>query len=237
MAVDSVDQLAYNIEILRKNVAEACRIAGRAPQEITVVAASKCVPADVVELLPRFGILHAGENRVQEFTEKYRDGGALRWHMIGALQTNKVKYVIGKVAMIQSVDRISLLEEIDRLSGARGIVTDVLVEVNIGMESNKSGVAPREVQALADAVAMRNNVRLCGLMSVPPIGADENPYAHMHDLHVRVMRDHPEAKVLSMGMSEDYRTAIRYGSTMIRPGRALFGPRTPRPDYTGRMEE
>ncbi|MDE6398201.1 MAG: YggS family pyridoxal phosphate-dependent enzyme [Clostridiales bacterium] len=221
----TAETLKENVQRLYERVEKACAQCGRRWEDIRIVAATKCVPQSTAELLPALGISTAGENRVQEFTEKYRADTPLCWHIIGALQTNKVKYAVGKVQMIQSVDRISLLDEIDRLSGMRGVVTDILLEVNIGGEENKSGVAPEEIGALAQAAAARKNVRLCGLMSVPPVDADIAMYERMRTLYERLQKDCAGINVLSMGMSNDLEKAIYGGATMIRPGRALFGAR------------
>lgn len=220
------DRLQDNVQAFWERLTRACDRCGRRKEEIAVVAATKCVPASVVERLPQYGIRTAGENRVQEFLQKYRDDSPLTWHIIGALQTNKVKYVVGKVAMIQSVDRVSLLDEIDRRSQQAGVVTDVLIEVNVGREENKSGVAAEGADELAAAAVERKGVRLRGLMSVPPVGADDKAYEKMYDLYCDVHAKYASADVLSMGMSNDFERAIRNGATMVRPGRILFGERT-----------
>lgn len=221
----TAETLKGNVQRLYERIDTACAQCGRRREEIRIVAATKCVPQATAELLPTLGITTAGENRVQEFTEKYRPDTPLCWHIIGALQTNKVKYVAGKVEMIQSVDRLALLDEIDRLSDKHGVVTDILIEVNIGGEANKSGVAPEEIDALAHAATERKNVRLCGLMCVPPVEADSAPYERMRRLYERLQSEHAGINVLSMGMSNDLEKAICCGATMIRPGRALFGAR------------
>lgn len=214
--------LEDRVYALRENLADACASAGRKPEEITVVAATKTVPRQTVLVLPKLGITDVGENRVGEFAEKYAEG--LNWHIIGALQTNKVKHVIGKVCMIQSVDRISLAEKIDKLSGERGVITDILIEVNIGGEPSKSGIAPEALDELGGRCAELKNVRLRGLMSIPPIGAKTSLYEKMFALYESM----PGADVLSMGMSDDYEIAVKCGANMIRPGRALFGSRETR---------
>ncbi len=217
--------LADNVRNLRERVAKACAAAGRNEREITVVAATKTVPAEIAETLAQYGIMHAGENRVQEFTQKYRADSPLNWHMIGALQTNKVKYVVGKVRLIQSVDRIPLAQEINRISKIRGVITDVLAEVNVGGEESKSGVLPAMLDELCAQIVELPNVRLCGLMSIPPIGAPTAMYERMEKLSDEIKAQYKGADTLSMGMSNDYETAIACGATMIRPGRALFGER------------
>lgn len=211
--------LGDKVQALRENLATVCASAGRSADEITIVAATKTVPKETVLTLPKYGITSVGENRVQEFTEKYDE--SLYWHIIGALQTNKVKYVVGKASMIQSVDRISLAEEIDRLSARRGTVTDILIEINIGGEKSKSGIAPEALDELSGRCSELKNIRLKGLMSIPPRGAKPVLYERMYKLYESLRG----AQVLSMGMSDDYELAIKCGANMIRPGRALFGER------------
>lgn len=219
-------QLHDNVRNLFDRMAKACAAVGRREEEITVVAATKTVPVETAESLPQWGITQAGENRVQEFLGKYREDSPLDWHIIGALQTNKVKDVIGKVRLIQSVDRLSLAQKIDALSRKAGIVTDVLVEVNIGEEPNKSGVSVPLLDELCAQIAALQNVRLRGLMSIPPVGASSKLYERMKRLSDDLRAKQKQADILSMGMSDDFETAIRCGATMIRPGRALFGART-----------
>lgn len=215
-----------NIRAFFERLALQCARVGRRESDIAVVAATKCVPKERVHALPQWGIGTVGENRVQEFCSKYDPAVPLAWHIIGALQTNKVKYAVGKVAMIQSVDRLSLLQEIDRLSVRHGCVTDILVEVNIGGEQSKSGVAPYDADALCESAAGCKNVRLRGLMSVPPVGAPESMYRQMRDLFERLQKRFVGMDTLSMGMSNDFERAIACGATMVRPGRVLFGDRT-----------
>ncbi len=218
-------ELAYNVSRLLERVRKACAEAGRSESEVRIVAASKCVDAQTVYKLPSLGITEVGENRVSEFNAKYDGGAPLKWHIIGALQTNKVRYVVGKTAMIQSVDRQSLAETIDRISARAQIVTDVLIEVNIGGEQSKSGVAPEAALEFASQCSELKNLRVRGLMSVPPVGAEYPLYEKMRALFDEMRGSCPYADTLSMGMSGDLETAIKCGATMIRPGRALFGER------------
>lgn len=189
-----------------------------------LVPATKTVPPEIINLLPQHGVFEAGENRVQEFLQKYPLVNGIKWHFIGRLQTNKVKYIVDKVEMIQSVDRVSLADEIEKHCAAIGKVMPVLIEVNCG-EASKGGTDGEGVLSLADYVAKLPHLKLCGLMCVPPIGADESVYEEVHRLYIRVKRDYPDTDVLSMGMSADYEIALRHGANMIRPGRALFGER------------
>lgn len=214
-----------NVKRLRESIAEACAASGRKPDEISIVAATKCVSAEIVRTLPELGITAAGENRVQEFRDKYDPTLPLEWHVIGALQTNKVKYVVGKVAMIQSVDRLELVREINRLSERAETITDVLIEVNIGGEQSKSGTDPSALFDLAESLRDYGSIRLRGLMCIPPKGADDSVYMRMRELYGKLGSKYRGIDTLSMGMSDDYVRAIKCGSTMIRPGRVLFGER------------
>ena len=193
-------------------------------QEVTVVAATKMVDAERINLLPSYGITIAGENRVQELLEKYDKVKGLEWHLIGSLQTNKVKYIIDKVKLIHSVDRKSLADEIEKQAKKRGITMDVLVEINIGGEESKSGVSPDEAKELMEYINSLGSVNLRGVMSVLPINAPDEMYAKMKEFS-SYAREKYAAPVLSMGMSGDYEKAVKYGSNMIRIGSAVFGKR------------
>jgi len=193
-------------------------------REITVVAATKTVSPERINELPKYGIKIAGENRVQELLDKYDEVRGLEWHFIGALQTNKVKYIIDKVSLIHSVDRESLADEIDRQAEKRGIIANVLVEINVGGEVSKSGVSPDRAKDLIDYVAAKKYVRLKGVMSVLPINATDEQYVKLAEFGKYALEKYG-ADVISAGMSGDYEKAIRYGANMIRPGSAIFGKR------------
>lgn len=222
-----------NIAQVRANIAAAARSAGRDPQEITLVGASKMNDAAACREAIAAGIDALGENRVQEMTQKLAenayDGAPL--HFIGHLQRNKVKMVVGKVALIESVGSDELLEDINRQAEKLGIVQPILLEVNIGGEEAKSGFAP---EALADAAALARtlpHVRVRGLMTIPPADAsrEENMvyFQKVHALYVDIntkMYDN-EWEYISMGMSGDFADAIRCGSNMVRVGTAIFGAR------------
>lgn len=196
----------------------------RAVGGVKIVAATKTRTADEINRLPSFGITAVGENRVQELLAKYDDLAVPEIHFIGALQTNKVKYIVDKVCMIQSVDRIELGREIDKRCAPLGKIMDVLVEVNYGEEASKSGCAKSECIVLARELDKLPHLRVRGLMSVLPVDAPEEMYVGMRKLFDELRSVLP-VDVLSMGMSGDYMTAIRCGATMIRPGSALFGAR------------
>ncbi|MBO4453003.1 MAG: YggS family pyridoxal phosphate-dependent enzyme [Clostridia bacterium] len=222
--MNTKEQIKTNIERI------VSEIGGRAQ----LLAATKTVPAEMINYAADCGITLIGENRVNELLEKYDllDKTRLHIHFIGALQTNKVKYIIDKVEMIHSVDRMSLAQEIDRQAAKHGVKMDVLVEVNIAGEETKSGVKPEEAEDFCRAVAALPNVRLRGLMCVPPKcddGAKNIGYfCKMSKIFVDISGkkiDNSLVDVLSLGMSGDYLQAVEYGSTMVRIGSAIFGER------------
>lgn len=192
--------------------------------DVTVVAATKTVSPDRINLLPSFGVGIAGENRVQELVEKFDKVNGVEWHFIGALQTNKVKYVIDKVKLIHSVDRESLADEIDRQAEKHGVIMNVLVEINVGGEISKSGVSPDKALNLMAYVAAKKHIRLKGVMSVLPEGAPDELYMRLADFSGIASKQYG-ADIISMGMSGDYEKAVRFGANMIRPGSAIFGKR------------
>lgn len=223
-----------NLKTIRNGIAEAAAKSGRKPEDITLLAATKTVPVEVVNHAVSLGVGHIGENRVQELQQKYEayDLAHCDLQFIGHLQTNKVKYLVGKVSMIQSVDSVKLASEISRLSSARGSSTDILVEVNIGEEPSKSGVIPDELDSLLRRIASLPSVRVRGLMAIPPANAPQdaafNYFFRMHQYFVDIMDkkiDNIAMDYLSMGMSADYQQAILAGANMVRVGTALFGPR------------
>lgn len=225
--------LLENIAKVKKNIAAAARSAGRDPDEVTLVAATKVQSSDTIRAAIAAGITVCGENRVQELTAHLADyayDGA-RVHFIGHLQTNKVKYVVGRVDLIESVDSPRLLEAIDRQAAKLGIVQDILLEVNIGREAAKSGFAPEKVLPAAEAALERTHVRVRGLMTIPPADAQRDAnfryFQEVQALYVDMNQKlfHNELEYLSMGMSGDYEDAIRAGATMVRVGSAIFGAR------------
>ena len=225
--------IAENIARVREEMAAAAREAGRAPEEITLVGASKMNDAAACREAIAAGIDALGENRVQEMTQKLSenayDGAPL--HFIGHLQRNKVKQVVGKVALIQSVGSMELLEEIEKVAAREQLVQDILLEVNIGREEAKSGFDPDAVTAAAEAALSLPHVRVRGLMTIPPADADRDAnmryFQEVQALYVDINTKlfHNELKCLSMGMSGDYMDAIRCGATMVRVGTAIFGAR------------
>ena len=225
--------IAENIAQVRGRIARAAQDAGRSPAEITLVGASKMNDAAACREAIAAGIDALGENRVQEMTQKLAehayDGAPL--HFIGHLQRNKVKLVVGKVDVIESVGSEELLRLIDAQAEKLGIVQDILLEVNIGGEDAKSGFAPETVADAAESAAELRHVRLRGLMCIPPVAEEEHgsiPYFEkVRALYVDINEKmyHNRLDMLSMGMSGDYEDAVRCGATVVRVGTAIFGAR------------
>ena len=225
--------IAENIARVREEIAAAAAEVGKKPEEITLVGASKMNDAAACREAIAAGIDALGENRVQEMTAKLAenayDGAPL--HFIGHLQRNKVKQVVGHVALIQSVGSLELLDEIEKTAANRGLVQDILLEVNVGGEEAKSGFAPADTEAAAEAALSRSHVRVLGLMTIPPANADRDTnmryFKEVRALYVDIDRKmfHNELKYLSMGMSGDFADAIRCGANMVRVGTAIFGAR------------
>ncbi len=229
-----LSDIEYNYKTICENIAEAAIKSGRNPGDVTFLAATKTVEAEFINYAISLGLDHIGENRVQELLSKYESYNLAdtKLHMIGHLQTNKVRQIVGKVDMIESVDSIRLAKEISDQSAKRELVTDVLVEVNIGAEESKSGVSPDELEELLFQIAPLEGIKVKGLMTIPPICENKQKicgyFENMHNLFIDISGkkiDNISMNVLSMGMSDDYREAILEGATMVRIGSALFGAR------------
>ena len=219
-------ELQSSVEKIKNELSATLQNTGRNLSDVTVVAATKTVEPERINLLPSCGITIAGENRVQELLEKYEHCKGVEWHFIGNLQTNKVKYIIDKVTLIHSLDRAVLADEIDKQAAKIGKICNVLIEVNIGEEESKGGVMKEDLSALTDYVLTKKNLRLKGLMSVLPIGAPERLYAEMKALYDDLKdKVGEQIDTLSMGMSGDYLKAVKAGANMIRLGSILFGNR------------
>ena len=227
--------IAERFKEVKKRVDDAAARSGRDPEDIKLVAVTKTHPATEINEAIAAGATDIGENRVQEILEKIEDVSPVRWHLIGHLQTNKVRQVIDKVVMIHSVDSLKLAREIDKRAAAAGIVMDVLIEINSAMEETKSGIAAGDLrQLVTDITAECGNVRVCGIMCIPPIAADpedSRPYfreaaelfEEMKSWELPPERFSPAE--LSMGMSGDFEVAIEEGATIVRVGSSIFGPR------------
>lgn len=218
--------ISENLKRIRSDIAEAEAKYRGGADCVRLMAVTKTVPAEAVNHAVMHGVTLLGENRVQEYLEK-KDAylPQAEVHFIGHLQTNKVKYIIGNVSLIHSVDSVKLGAEINRLAAAKGIVCDVLAEVNIGGEESKSGISPQELPALLEQLSEMKNISLRGLMTIPPPGSSEKSFEAMERLFRDTSAKYPAADILSMGMSADYKLAVKYGSTIVRIGTGLFGAR------------
>lgn len=227
-------------EIIRDNYMrvmekiEAAKARSPYHQEVTLLAATKTVPAEeIIFAIEELGLPVAGENKVQEFLSKYDDlKGRCPLHIIGHLQTNKVKSIVGKVDMIQSVDSIRLAEEIAKRSREKGIVTDVLCEINIGREENKGGIMPEETEEFVSRLVETEGIRLRGLMTMAPVCEKNDEYkkyfSKTYDIYLDILgkKSHNIIEpILSMGMSDSYEVAIEEGANLVRVGSSIFGSR------------
>lgn len=225
--------LIENYREVEKNIQEACRRAGRKREEVTLIAVSKTKPAEAIEEIYALGQREFGENKVQELTAKYevlpKD---IKWHLIGHLQSNKVKYIIDKAEMIHSVDSVKLAEVISKEAVKKNVTAKVLIEVNVAQEESKFGVSLEETLPLVEEIAKLPAIQICGLMTIAPFV--ENPeenravFRNLRELSVDINAkkiDNVTMSVLSMGMTNDYMVAIEEGATMVRVGTAIFGMR------------
>ena len=226
--------IAENVAAIRGRIARAALACGRNPAEIQLCAATKMNDADAVRQAIAAGVSCCGENRVQELTAKAAQNAyeGAPVHFIGHLQTNKVRQVVGRVDLIQSVDSLRLLEAIHREAARQGIVQDILLEVNIAKEESKSGFAAGEVLPILEEIGKYSNICVRGLMAIPPIsrfcGENQKYFQKMFQLYVDIrgkINDNVKVDCLSMGMSDDFEDAIAAGSTMVRVGTAIFGAR------------
>lgn len=226
--------IAENIKTVKENIAIAAKKAGRSPDEISLVGASKMNDAETVQRAIAAGLAICGENRVQEMLEKEKNAAykGAHLHFIGHLQKNKVKNVVGLAELIHSVDSTELMEAISRTAVQKGLTQDVLIEINIGNEEAKSGFSPEECAFAIESASKLPGLRVRGLMCVAPIcasGEENRPYFMLlHQLFIdncKKKYDNISMDFMSMGMSGDYMTAIECGANMIRIGSAIFGPR------------
>ena len=226
--------IAENVSRIREEINQAALAAGRNPGEIQLCAATKMNDADAVRQAIAAGVDCCGENRVQELTAKLQEDAyrGAPVHFIGHLQTNKVRQVVGKVALIQSVDSERLLRAINAEAAKQGIIQNILLEVNIGQEESKTGFRAEEILPMVEKSGEFSNVCIKGLMAIPPISQNKGDnvkfFQKMSDLCVDIRRkkyDNVTVDCLSMGMSDDFADAIGWGSTMVRIGTAIFGAR------------
>ena len=231
--------VAENIREVEAKIAAAAAKSGRKAEDILLLAVSKTKPVELIGEAVQAGCVSLGENKVQEIMEKYEPmmdyapaGDRIHWHLIGHLQTNKVKYIIDKVDMIHSVESLKLAQEIEKRAAQKELVMDVLIEVNMGGEESKFGVAPEETEALLREIAAMAHIRVRGLMTVAPFveNQEENRevFRQIRELLVDMNSkeiDNIKMDTLSMGMTGDYEVAIEEGATIVRVGTGIFGER------------
>lgn len=226
--------LKDNYERVRENINKACERAGRAPEEVTLIAVSKTKPlSDIEELLADTDAVDFGENKVQELVDKYENiSRPVNWHMIGHLQTNKVKYIVDKACLIHSVDSLNLARTIEKEAAKHDVVADILIEVNVAQEETKFGLSCEEVEPLLREINTMPHIRVRGLMTIAPFV--ENPeenrvyFRKLKDLSLDIQSksiDNIDMSVLSMGMTNDYEVAVEEGATVVRVGTGIFGAR------------
>jgi PLP dependent protein len=217
-----------NLARVRERIARAAERAGRRPEDVLLVGVSKTVDLDRIRRAIEAGVPALGENWVQEARGKITElGHPVPWHLIGHLQTNKVRDALELFDVVQSLDRLDLARELDKRARARGRVVETLVEVNVGGEASKSGVAPDGLGALLEAIAALPGVTVRGLMAIPPEGKEADD-SRVWFRALRKLGEQHGLTELSMGMSGDFEVAIEEGATVVRVGTAIFGPRLPR---------
>lgn len=221
-----------NLESVREKIRKAAQFAGNTEQDITLIAVTKTHSADMINEAISLGVADIGENKVQEINEKYPLIKPVNWHLIGHLQTNKVKQVVDKVSLIHSVDSIKLLDEIEKQSALKGIISNVLIQVNISGEESKFGIEPCETERIIEYNERLKNVKICGLMTIAPKVyegfTNTKHFENIRRIFVDIgakKYDNSNMRYLSMGMSGDFEEAIRSGSNMVRVGSAIFGKR------------
>lgn len=227
------DYISENIKSIREKIDNAAQKAGRDPKDVLLLAVSKTVDVPRIKAAVAEGLDELGENHVQEIMEKFEPMGPdVKWHMIGHLQTNKVKYIIDKVKLIHSVESLKLAEEINKQAKKRGLVMDILVEINMAKEESKYGIMPEDTPAFIESLSSLENIRVRGLMTVAPNveNGEENRvyFRNMKKLLVDINAkniNNINMDVLSMGMTGDYITAVEEGATIVRVGTGIFGKR------------
>lgn len=234
MTERSLNDVEYNYKLINERIAEAAQKVGKNREDITFLAATKTVEPEIINYAISLGLDHIGENKVQELLSKYEayDLEKCSLQFIGHLQTNKVRQIVDKVDLIQSVDSLKLAKEIANQALKHNKTTDILVEVNIGREENKSGVFEESLEELLMQIAQIKGISVKGLMTIPPICDNRhkilNYFHKMHNLFIDISQkklDNINMTILSMGMSADYYEAILEGANMVRVGSALFGAR------------
>lgn len=229
-----MSEIKKNIEAVRQKVLKACERAGRRPEEVHLIAVSKTVPPSAVSEAMEAGVFTFGENRVQELLKKQEELSSERidWHLIGHLQVNKAKYLPRKVSLIHSVDSLKLAKELQRVGKKADFIFEILVQVNVASEESKFGLATSEVSDFMREIAVFPNIKVRGLMTVPPILSDSNDnrlfFRELRKIMVDLNKkniDNINMDILSMGMTSDYETAIEEGANFVRVGTGIFGER------------
>lgn len=229
-------ELVSSLGAVRARIAQACAEVERDPQGVTLIAVTKTRPASDVATLARLGVLDVGESKDQEARAKIAELAelanppiGLRWHLVGRLQTNKARSVVSYAHAVHSLDRPKLARALaDAADERRDDSLEVFVQISLDADPERGGVAERDLAALVDSIAQRPQLRLRGVMAVPPIGADpEAAFARLAHLSERVRAAHPQADAISAGMSDDVEAAVRNGATHVRVGSALLGRRKP----------
>jgi pyridoxal phosphate enzyme (YggS family) len=225
-----LSEIQSNLEIIQTRISKACSAAGRDISEITLIAVTKTYPASDVDLLKQLGIENVGENRDQEASSKQAEvKNEFKWHFIGQLQSNKAKSVVNYADLIHSVDRWSLAKEMQKSAQGINKVQPVLIQVDLdqsGPDPTRGGIWPAELSELAAAISQASHLELKGLMSVAPLGEKpELAFARLKDIRASFLTEHPQAQILSAGMSDDLEAAILHGATHLRIGSALLGER------------
>ena len=225
--------IAENMKVVQKKIEDACKKSGRSGDEVTLIAVSKTKPVSMLQEAYDTGCRDFGENKVQELVDKYEQlPKDIRWHMIGHLQRNKVKYIVDKVYLIHSVDSLRLAEEISREAVKKGVTVSILLEVNVAQEETKFGVSAQDAAALAEKIAKLPNIVIKGLMTIAPyvLNAEENRevFRKLNQIAVDITQkniDNICMGELSMGMTGDYEVAVMEGATYVRVGTGIFGER------------
>ncbi len=224
--------ISDNLDKIRLLIKEAAEKSGRTSDDVTLIAVTKTYSPDAINEAIDCGVTDIGENKVQEIVDKYDSVKPVRWHLIGHLQTNKVKYIIDKVHMIHSVDSIRLMDEIERQCQKHNVTMNILIQINISGEESKFGIKPEELEDMIIHAGTLKNVKVCGLMTILP-KVDTEISLRLHFVNIKRIfldiskkkYDNVDMQYMSMGMSGDYEIAIEEGSNMVRIGRAIFGER------------
>lgn len=225
--------LKNNLEQVKSNIKAACERSGRNYEDVTLIAVSKTKPLSDIEELITYGATEFGENKVQELTDKYENVSTkVNWHLIGHLQTNKVKYIVDKAALIHSVDSVRLASEIEKEANKKGVIANILIQVNIAHEDTKFGINEDEIYDLINEIKNFEHIKIKGLMTIAPfVENPEENRVHFRNLYQLLLDikskniDNIDMSILSIGMTNDYEIAIEEGATMVRVGTGIFGER------------